>query len=163
MHSAMHSLPSASSTGSRWRKSPNVWLGGVQQTSCCSGGPGGSMLQWTSCAPTQQGRHNYPLECTRGAKHCNRAEASKLRENSGPCQAKGWGFSPFAVSTWGGLGTSAKAVLFEVSKRATSDLRGWPKTKALQAIREALSVTLMREVVRHLSLRDRVQEALVPW
>ena len=29
------------------------------------------------------GPAQYPLECTKGAKHCNRAEASKLRENQG--------------------------------------------------------------------------------
>ena len=108
------------------------------------------------------GPAQYPLEGARGAKHCNRAEASKLRENSAPCQEKGWGFSPFAVSTWGGLGTSAKAVLFEVSKRATADLRGWPKTHALQAIRETLSVTLMREVARQLTVKGRVQDAVCP-
>lgn len=108
------------------------------------------------------GPAQYPLEGARGAKHCNRAEASKMRENSAPCQEKGWGFSPFAVSTWGGLGTSAKAVLFEVSKRATADLRGWPKTHALQAIRETLSVTLMREVARQLTVKNRVQDAVCP-
>ena len=108
------------------------------------------------------GPAQYPLEGARGAKHCNRAEASKLRENSAPYQEKGWGFSPFAVSTCGGLGTSAKAVLFEVSKRATADLRGWPKTHALQAIRETLSVTLMREVARQLTVKGRVQDAVCP-
>ena len=85
-----------------------------------------------------------------------------MRENSAPCQEKDWGFSTFAVSTWGGLGTSAKAVLFEVSKRATADLRGWPKTHALQAIRETLSVTLMREVARQLTVKNRVQDAVCP-
>ena len=110
----------------------------------------------------QAGPAQYPLKGARGAKHCNRAEASKLRENSAPCQEKGWGFSPFAVSTWGGLGTSAKAVLFEVTKRATADLKGWPKIHALQAIRESLSVTLMREIARQLMVKGRVQDAVCP-
>ena len=73
------------------------------------------------------------------------------------------GFSPFALSTWGGLGTSAKTVLFEVTKRATADLQGWPKTRALLQIREGLSVTLMRAIARQLTVKGRVEEALSPW
>ena len=52
--------------------------------------------------------------------------------------------------------------MFEVAKRATADLRGWPKTQALQAILEALSVTLMREVARQLMVKGRVQDAVCP-
>ena len=63
----------------------------------------------------------------------------------------------------GGLGTSAKAVLFEVTKRATADLRGWPQTHALLQIRESLSVTLMRAIARQLTVKGRVEEALSPW
>jgi hypothetical protein len=97
------------------------------------------------------------------AKHCNRAESRKVRADGPACEQQGWGFSPFALSTWGALGSSAKAVLFEVTKRATADLGGWPKTQALLEIREGLSVTLMREIARQLSLKNRVQEALSPW
>ena len=86
-----------------------------------------------------------------------------MQTDGPPCEAKGWGFSPFALSTWGGLGTSAKGVLFEVTKRATADMRGWPKTRALLEIREGLSVTLMRQVARQLSVKGRVEEALCPW
>ena len=96
-------------------------------------------------------------------RHCNIAEARKMQTDGPPCEAKGWGFSPFALNTWGGLGTSAKGVLFEVTKRATADLRGWSKTRALLEIREGLSVTLMRQVARQLSIKGRVQEALCPW
>ena len=96
-------------------------------------------------------------------RHCNLAETRKVQTDGPPCEAKGWGFSPFALSTWGGLGTSAKEVLFEVTKRATADLQGWSKTRALLEIREGLSVTLMRQVARQLSLKGRVQEALTEW
>ena len=61
------------------------------------------------------------------------------------------------------MGPSAKGVLFEVSKRATADLNGWAKTKALLEIREELSVTLMREIARQLSVKGRVQESFCPW
>ena len=77
------------------------------------------------------GLAQHPLVVDNASRHCNQAEAMKVREDSAPCEAKGWGFSPFAVSTWGGLGSSAKAVLFEVTKRATADLKGWPKSRAI--------------------------------
>ena len=96
-------------------------------------------------------------------RHCNLAEARKMRTDGPPCEAKGWGFSPFAVSTWGGLGTSAKAVLFEVTKRATADLQGWPKARALSEIREGLSVTLMRGIAKQLAAKGRVEETFHPW
>jgi hypothetical protein len=105
------------------------------------------------------GLAEHPLVPDNAAKHCNRAEGRKLQKDGPPCEAKGWGFSPFALSTWGGLGSSAKAVLFEVTKRATADKQGWPKTQALDEIREGLSVTLMRHIARQLSLKGRVEDA----
>ena len=70
------------------------------------------------------GLAEHPLVVDNAAKHCNRVEALKVRKDGPPCEEMGWGFSPFAMSTWGGLGSSAKAVLFEVTKRATADLKG---------------------------------------
>ena len=105
----------------------------------------------------------HPLTAENAAGHLNRAEAKKLADDGPPCQQKGWGFSPFALSTWGGMGSSAKVVLYEVTKRATADLQGWAKTKALMEIREELSVTVMREVARQLAVKGRVQDALSPW
>lgn len=109
------------------------------------------------------GLAQHPLVAENASRHCNLAEARKVQTDGPPCEAKGWGFSPFGLTTWGGLGSSAKAILFEVSKRATADLRGWPKTKALLEIREGLSVTLMREIARQLSAKGRVEDALCPW
>ena len=80
-----------------------------------------------------------------------------------PCEAEVWGLSPLALNTWGGLGTSAKEVLFEVTKRATADFPGWSKTRALLEIREGISVNLMRQVARQLSLKGCVKEALTEW
>ena len=108
------------------------------------------------------GLANHPLVVDQASKHCNQAEARKVRADGPPCEAKGWGFSPFALSTWGGLGSSAKAVLFEVTKRATADLKGWPKTRALDEIRQGLSVTLMKEIARQLSVKGRIEEAFDP-
>jgi hypothetical protein len=109
------------------------------------------------------GLAQHPLVVDNAKRHCNRAETRKVQADGPPCEEKGWGFSPFALSTWGGLGTSAKAVLFEVTKRATADLRGWPQTQALLQIREGLSVTLMRAIARQLTVKGRVEEALSPW
>ena len=65
------------------------------------------------------------------------------------------------MSTWGGLGSSAKAVLFEVTKRLTADLQGWPKAQALEDIRQGLSVTLMRQIARQLSAKGRVEDTFL--
>ena len=105
----------------------------------------------------------HPLVPENASKHCNRAEARKVQEDGPPCEEKGWGFSPFALSTWGGLGSSAKAVLFEVLKRATTDLKGWPRTQAMDEIREGLSMTVMREIAWQLSVKGRVEEFDSPW
>jgi hypothetical protein len=104
----------------------------------------------------------HPLVAENAAKHCNRAEARKVQADGPVCEAKGWGFSPFAINTWGGMGSSAKAVLFEVTKRMMADLQGWPRTKALEDIRQSLSVTLMREIARQLSAKGRVEDTLDP-
>ena len=109
------------------------------------------------------GLAQHPLVADNAKRHCNLAEARKMQTDGPPCEAKGWGFSPFALSTWGGLGTLAKSVLFEVTKRATADLQGWPKTHALLEIREGLSVTLMRAIARQLLAKCRVEETLSPW
>ena len=109
------------------------------------------------------GLAQHPLVPEQALKHANQAESRKLQTDGPPCAAKGWGFSPFALSTWGGLGSSAKAVLFEVTKRATADLKGWPKIKAIDEIRETLSVTLMKEIARQLAVKGRVDEAGDGW
>jgi len=84
---------------------------------------------------------HHPLVVDNTTKHHNRAEARKVQVDGPACEAKGLGFSPFAISTWGGMGSSAKAVLFEVTKRITADLQGWPRSQALEEIRQGLSVT----------------------
>ena len=104
---------------------------------------------------------HHPLVVENTTKHCNRAETQKVQVYGPACEAKGWGFSPFALSTSGGLGSSAKAVLFEVTKRLTADLQGWPKAQALEDIRQGLSVTLMRQIARQLSAKGRVEDTFL--
>ena len=52
---------------------------------------------------------NLEKNGTDATKHSNRAEAQKVQADGPSCEAKGWGFFPFALSTWGGMGSSAKA------------------------------------------------------
>ena len=63
-----------------------------------------------------------------------------------------------AYSIWVGEGPSAKRLFHEVLKRASADLQGWQKTERAVEMRQALSLTLMREVVRQLRLRCRVSD-----
>ena len=64
-----------------------------------------------------------------------------------------------ACSTWGGEGPGAKRIFHEVLHRATADLQGWQKTERTREIRQALSLTLAREVARQLRVRCRVNDA----
>ena len=57
---------------------------------------------------------------------------------------------------WGGAGPGARALLFEVQKRATADLSGWPRAQRGREIRQALSLALARGVATQLPLRMRV-------
>jgi len=100
----------------------------------------------------------HPLVVEHTAKHCTRAETQKVHADGPVCEAKGWGFSPLPVTTWGGLGSSAKSVLFEVTHRATADLHGLAKPHATETIRQGLSVTPMRQFARQLSVKGRVDD-----
>ena len=71
----------------------------------------------------------------------------------------GWGHHPAAYSPWGGEGPAARALLFEVTKRATADLQGWPRTQRMLEIRQGLSLALARGVAAQLALRCPVAEA----
>ena len=105
------------------------------------------------------GLSQHPLNARNAARHCKRAEDAKLQAEGDLCQQAGWGFTPMAFSPWGGAGPNAKGLLHEVGRRATAHLSGWPKERRLREIHENLSLTLAREVVRQLSLRNRVQDA----
>ena len=107
------------------------------------------------------GLSQHPLIVKNVARHCQRAEAAKTAAEGDLCQRAGWGFAPAAFTPWGGSGPTARALLHEVGRRATAHLAGWPKQRRLREIHEGLSLTLAREVVRQLSLRNRVQDACI--
>jgi len=98
----------------------------------------------------------YPLNLDRARRHLNNAEKDKRAKQLHQCETVGWGHHPAAYSLWGGQGSAAKALLFEVLKRATADQQGWPKTQRILELRQNLSLTLAREVAKQLSLRCRL-------
>ena len=101
----------------------------------------------------------HPIVVQNVAQHCRRAETAKVTAEGDLCRQAGWGFNPAAFTPWGGCGPSARTLLYEVGRRATAALSGWPKLRRLREIREGLSLTMAREVARQLSLRNRVQDA----
>ena len=104
----------------------------------------------------------FPLHPERTKRHLNDAEKEKRAKNEPNCNAVGWQFQPAAYSPWGGQGSGAKQLMYEVLKRATADLDGWPKIQKSQHIRANLRIALARQVARQLALRCRVQDAIAP-
>lgn len=104
------------------------------------------------------GLAGHPIIVQHAARHCRRAESTKLASEGDLCRQVGWGFTPAAFTPWGGVGPSARAILHEVGRRATAALTGWPKERRLRELYEGLSLTLARQVARQLSLRNRVQD-----
>ena len=72
----------------------------------------------------------------------------------------GWTFSPMGFHTFGGPGPAASRLWHTIVKRATTDLEGWEKIRAIQTMQQNLSLALMREVARQLLLQNRVQDLL---
>ena len=104
----------------------------------------------------------FPLSVEKAKRHLNEAEKEKRSKQLPSCEAMGWGHHPAAYSPWGGQGTAARSLLWEVLKHATSDQQGWAKTQRILELRQNLSITLAREVARQLSLRCQVSDSLEP-
>jgi hypothetical protein len=107
------------------------------------------------------GLSQHPINVRNAARHCQRAEAAKVQAEGDLCLRAGWGFAPMAFSPWGGIGPNARALLHEIGRRATAHLSGWPKQRCLREMHENISLTLAREVVSQLSLRNRVQDSIL--
>jgi hypothetical protein len=100
----------------------------------------------------------YPLTPGTARKHVSLAENAKSAHNQASCDHMRWECCPMAYSVWGGEGPGAKRVFYEVLRRATADLQGWQKTERAAEMRQALSLTLAREVARQLPVRCRVND-----
>ena len=107
------------------------------------------------------GLSQHPLIVKNVARHCQRAEAAKTAAEGDLCQRAGWGFAPAAFTPWGGSGPTPPCTSARGGPPGHAHLRGWPKQRRLREIHEGLSLTLAREVVRQLSLMNRVHDACI--
>ena len=82
----------------------------------------------------------------------------KRQHNAKACEEAGWECLPFGMHCWAGLGPSAGALLHQIVKRATSALSGWPKSKRVLEIKQAIAFAVMREVGGRLEAVNRIQE-----
>ena len=71
-----------------------------------------------------------------------------------------WGLHPAAFTPWGGMGPGTKHLLYEVSKRALSDIPSHSKDFRSLEIYQIISITLAREVASQLAVRCRILDDL---
>jgi len=98
----------------------------------------------------------FPLTYDGAKRHLANAEREKLAKEGPLCAPMKWGFSPVAFSPWGGMGPSAKDLLFGVTKRVVADLPLTCQSARTSELRQTLSLCLVRQVARQLSLRCQV-------
>ena len=115
-------------------------------------------VDFTICSPCTL--DNYPLSPERARRHLAKIEAEKTALQKEMCEQMGWGHHPAGYSPWGGQGAHARSLLYEVLRRATADLVGWPKAQRLAELRQNLALTLAREVARQLAVRCQVIDAM---
>ena len=102
----------------------------------------------------------YPPSPERARRHLAKIEAEKTALQKEMCEQMGWGHHPAGYSPWGGQGAHARSLLYEVLRRATADLVGWPKAQRLAELRQNLALTLAREVAKQLAVRCQVIDAV---
>ena len=104
----------------------------------------------------------YPLSADKSSRHAASEEMKKVRRIVAQPEfvESGWGFIPMGFGPFGNAGPSSTRLLAQIIQKATADLHGWEKTKRAMDIRLNISVALMRQVGRQLSLKNRVQDAL---
>ena len=104
----------------------------------------------------------YPLSADKASRHAASEERKKVQRimSQEEFVESGWSFIPMGFGTFGNAGPSSIRLLSQVIQKATADLHGWEKTKRAMEIRLNISVALMRQVGRQLSLKNRVQDAL---
>ena len=71
---------------------------------------------------------HQPLVLKNVTRHGRHEEAAKSASEGPMCGLARWAFQPAAFNPWGGMGPAAREILFEITKRATSELEGWLKT-----------------------------------
>ena len=108
------------------------------------------------------GADAFPLTLDVGKRHLQQAEHAKQAQErrANTCIAMRWAYQPAAFSPWGGMGPSAKSLYFEATKRLVTDTPSSMLEARHAEIRQALSLSIARQVARQLSLRSRALEEL---
>ena len=84
------------------------------------------------------------------------AEQQKLDRYAVNCAAEGYSFEPLAFHCWGGMGPVSSSLVNRPIKQIVGDAQGWRKTMVSEAVRHAISSTLMKYVAQQLSLSSAV-------
>ena len=108
------------------------------------------------------GADAFPLTIDVGKRHLTLAEHAKQAQErrESTCAAMRWAYQPAAFSPWGGMGPSAKNLYYEATKKLVTDTPASMLEARHSEIRQALSLTLARQVARQLSLRSRALEEI---
>ena len=75
-----------------------------------------------------------------------RREATKETKYRSACEAEGWGFTPMAFGTWGGLGPSCARLLNRLLKRAAGWDEGTQRAIRLDELRQTVAIALARQI-----------------
>jgi hypothetical protein len=106
------------------------------------------------------GAANFPLAPDAAARHLRAKEANKCRKHASSCRGVRWACHPAAYTPWGGQGPMAASLFHEVAKRAGADGLSWTRRARTAELRQALSLSLMREVARQLDARCSLTDQL---
>jgi hypothetical protein len=101
-------------------------------------------LDVTVCHGWQAAEHTATRE--RWRSFLKRREDAKKQKYNVPCQQAGWGFTPFALGTWGGMGPETAKTLSRVAKRASSWQQGAERETKQAEIYQNVAIALLREV-----------------
>jgi hypothetical protein len=85
------------------------------------------------------------------------AEQVKLDRYHSNCAAEGYSFEPLAFHCWSGLGPISSSLVNRLIKQIVGDSQGWRKQAVSDAIRHAVSSSLMKFVAKQLSIVSSVQ------
>ena len=80
-----------------------------------------------------------------------RQEEDKVKRYGDGCARMGWGFHPFVLDTWGGLGPSARAFMAQVAKRSLGGRLGRERTSQEMTLWQRLLFPPMAALGRQLS------------
>ena len=107
-------------------------------------------------------KSQHPLTPLKARRFTGGLEAAKVAAAGGSreLQEAGWAFLPMGFNTFAAPGPAAVRLLLEIFQRATADLIGWEKVRAVTEARQCIILALAKQVGEQLMLAFRVQDAL---